>query len=184
MILSLLETDSINSVDVRHMKLGYLQITKKTKPGDCFQCEKSFKIGKIHVTVSLKIGPRRGHTRSRFINWHLHMECLALWMIAQMIAKQDRRKPAGRPIGTGLNLAPGDKNRRLAILKRRARLFKEVEECSLKDLRLTELYQKFVTIGNELDAVGGKANVNLRTTLNLQDIEKKLRLGKERSTMI
>jgi len=166
------------------MKLGYLQVTKRTKTGDCSQCDKAIEVGKVHITVSIKLRPAKGRNRSRFINWHLHVECLALWVLVQMIARQDRRKAAGRPVGTGLNLSPENKNRRLAILKRRARLFKEVEGRSLKDPKLPGLYQRFVIIGDELNAVGGKAKVNLRTTLNLQDIERKLKLGKERSTAI
>ncbi len=162
------------------MKLGYLQITKKTKDGDCSQCEKPLEIGKPHITVSIKIGPRRGHTKSRFINWHLHVGCLAMWVISQMVAKQSRRKAAGRPVGTGLKLSTEDKHKRLALLKKRTRLLGEVETCHLKDERLEGLYQRFETISRELEIVGGKAKFNSRTTLNLRDIEKKLQLGKAR----
>ncbi len=162
------------------MKLGYLQATKRTKKGDCSQCENAIDIGKTHITVSIKIGPRTGRTRSRFINWHLHVECLALWVIAQMAAKQDRRKAAGRPVGTGLQLSPKDKNRRLALLKRRTRLVREVENYSLKDPKLVTLFERFESIEQELNTVGGKAKFNSRTTLNLKDAEKKLQLGKER----
>ena len=160
------------------MKLGYLQITKKTKAGDCSHCNRALELGKPHITVSIKIRPGRGKTKSRFINWHLHATCLALWVLTQMVARQDRRKAAGRPTGTGMGLSPEDKKRRLALCKKRMRLFQEVSKCRLKDERLGEFFTQFESLTQELEKVGGPASVNSRTTLDVQDIERKLQFGK------
>ena len=160
------------------MKFGNVQITRKTKEGSCFHCEKAIEVKTYHVTVTIRIGPKKGHRKNRFINWHLHIDCLGVWLIAQMVARQDRRKPPGRPLGSGLGLSKEDKARRLAILKRRARLFKEIEACPPKDKRLVEFFNRFESIEQELGGVGGPAPVNRRTTMNIRDIERKLLFGR------
>ncbi len=101
-----------------------------------------------------------------------------MWLLAQLVARQDRRKKAGRPKGTGLTISPEDKKRRLALCKKRVRILKEVEVCVPKSSELKELYQKFNAVVAEIELVGGPASINHRTTLDIGTITKKLEYGR------
>lgn len=158
------------------MKFGSIQVTKKRTAGDCDHCKEPLGIGILHATVTIKARSKAG--KHWFYNWHLHVTCIGIWLLVQLVARQDRRKPAGRPKGSGLGLSKEDKKKRLALLKRRVRLLQEVEACPVKNDRLEGLYQRFTTIREELEEVGGPAVINNRTTLDVKGIEKKLTYGR------
>ncbi|KKL96768.1 hypothetical protein LCGC14_1841160 [marine sediment metagenome] len=158
------------------MKFGSIQVTKKMKEGDCDHCEEALMLGVPHVTVTIRASSKSG--KHWFVNWHLHIKCLGLWLIAQLVARQDRRKAAGRPKGSGLRLSPENKRKRLALCKRRMRIFQEVSKCSPKDKRLGEWFTKYETVTKELEDVGGPASVNARTNLDVVATEKKLMYGR------
>ncbi len=158
------------------MKFGSIQITKKTKAGDCVHCEQALELGIHHVTITIRARAKSG--KHWFANWHLHLRCLSMWLAGQMIARQMRRKKAGRPKGTGLGLVPEDKRRRLALCKKRMRILQEVAACDAKDERLMVLYQRFDTVRVGIEAVGGPASINHRVALDVRATEKKLMYGK------
>lgn len=158
------------------MKFGSIQVTKKIKAGDCDHCEKPFELGVPHVTVTIRARSKAG--KHWWVNWHLHMTCIGMWLLAQLVARQDRRKAAGRPKGTGLKLSPEDKRRRLALCKRRMRVLQEVAACTPKDRRLGELYQRFDAVSTNIRSVGGPASINARTNLDIVATEKKLMYGR------
>jgi len=158
------------------MKFGSIQVTKKMKEGDCDQCERSLELGTYYTTVTIKARAKSG--KHWFHNWRLHIQCLGIWLLAQLVARQDRRKKAGRPKGTGLELSPEDKRKRLALCKKRMRILQEVEECAHKDGRLEGLYQRFDAVVTDIEHVGGPASINHRTTLDVVTTMKKLEYGR------
>ena len=158
------------------MKFGSIQVTKKRAKGDCDHCEEPLEIGSYYVTVTIKARAKSG--KHWYHNWHLHVKCLDIWLLAQLIARQDRRKKAGRPKGTGLQIPPEDKKRRLALCKKRVRILKQVEACTPKSSELEELYNRFAVTVKQLDAVGGPASINHRTTLDIGATLKKLEYGR------
>lgn len=158
------------------MKFGSIQVTRRRAGGDCDYCEDPLIIGSYYVTITIKARAKSG--KHWFHNWHLHIKCLDMWLLVELIKRQDRRKKAGRPKGTGLTLSPNDRKKRLALCKKRIRILKAVEACDPKSDELKELYLRFETIGKELDATGGPATVNHRTTLDLDATLKKLEYGR------
>ena len=158
------------------MRFGNIQVTKKTTAGDCDHCKEPLELGVYHITVSIRAKARKSG-KHWFVNWHLHMRCIAVWLMAQLVARQDRRKAAGRPIGSGLKLPPEDKRRRLALCKRRMRIFQEVSACIPKDGRLKDLFLRFKEVDQAINDIGGPAKVNSRTILDIPTIEKKLKYG-------
>lgn len=158
------------------MKFGSIQINKKVKAGDCDHCEKPLELGVPYVTITIKAKAKSG--KHWFHNWRLHLACIGVWLLAQMVARQDRRKKAGRPKGTGLRLSPEHKKKRLALLKRRMRVLKEVESCPPKNEKLGKLFTEFVGVESEIEKTGGPAAVNVRTTLDVKATEKKLMYGR------
>ena len=158
------------------MKFGSIQITKKTKAGDCVHCEEALELGIPYVTITIRAKAKSG--KHWFANWPLHLRCLSMWLATQLVARQMRRKKAGRPKGTGLRLVPEDKRRRLALCKKRMRILQEVAVCGSKDEQLMGLYQRFDNVQEDLKAVGGPASINHRVALDMSAIEKKLMYGK------
>ena len=158
------------------MKFGSIQITKRIKEGKCDHCEELLEIGVPYATVSIRAKAKSG--KHWFHNWHIHLACIGVWLLVQLVARQDRRKKAGRPKGTGLGLLPEDKKRRLALLKARMRILKEVESCPSKNERLGELFQEFTDVEDKIKQTGGPAAINARTTLDMNTTEKKLTYGR------
>ncbi len=158
------------------MKFGSIQVMKKMKEGKCDHCEETLEIGVYYVTVTIKATVKKSG-KHWYHNWRLHVQCLGLWLIVQLVSRQDRRKKAGRPKGTGLKISLEDKKRRLALCKKRVRILREVEACPPKNDRLEGLYQRFITVTKELEAVGGPASINHRTTLDIAATMKKLEFG-------
>ena len=165
------------------MKFGSIQITKKRKARGCDHCEKPLRLGEFHATVTIRAKAKKSG-RHWFANWHLHMTCLSIWLLVQLMARQDRRKAAGRPRGSGMGLSPEDKKRRLALCKRRMRIFQEVAVCTPKDERLEGLYRRFSAIVDDIESVGGPASINHRTTLDVSATEKKLMYGRSLCDMM
>ena len=161
------------------MKFGSIQVTKKMKDGECDHCEEPLELGSYYTTITIKARSKTG--KHWFHNWRLHLKCLGIWLLAQLVARQDRRKKAGRPKGTGLKISPEDKKKRLALCKKRIRILQEVATCQLKDARLELLYQRFDTVIEEINAVGGPASINHRTTLNIPSTLMKLEYGRSLS---
>lgn len=161
------------------MKFGSIQITKKRKEGKCEHCEKPLEIGGFYTTISIRARAKSG--KHWFHNWHLHIQCLGIWLFAQLVARQDRRKAAGRPKGTGLRLSPEHKNKRLALLKARMRLFRRIALHDHHDKELQDLYSVFEALELELEKFGGPAKVNKRTTVILEDVERRLQYGRSLS---
>ena len=158
------------------MKFGSIQVTKKMKEGNCDQCEEPLELGTYYTTITIKARAKSG--KHWFHNWHLHIQCLGMWLLAQLVARQDRRKKAGRPEGTGLKLSSEDKRKRLALCKRRMRILQEVASCIPKDKRLEGLYQRFDAVAANIEHVGGPASINHRTTLDVVTTMKKLEYGR------
>lgn len=158
------------------MKFGSIQVTRKRTEGDCDHCEDLLEVASYYVTVTIKARAKSG--KHWYHNWRLHIKCLDMWLLVELIKRQDRRKKAGRPKGTGLTLSPDDRKKRLALCKKRIRTLKAVEACEPKSDTLEELYLRFEAIGKELDATGGPASVNHRTTLDMDATLKKLEYGR------
>ena len=159
------------------MKFGGIQITKKRKEGNCDHCEEPLELGAFHATVTIRATAKKSG-KHWFANWHLHMKCLSMWLLVQLIARQDRRKKAGRPKGSGMGLSLENKRRRLALCKRRMRILQEVASCTPKDNRLGGLYQKFDAVRTDLENTGGPASINHRATLDMVATERKLLYGR------
>jgi hypothetical protein len=159
------------------MKFGSIQITKKRKARDCDHCEKPLRLGEFHATVTIRAKAKKSG-KHWFANWHLHMKCLSIWLLVQLMARQDRRKAAGRPQGSGMGLSPEDKKKRLALCKRRMRTLQEVATCAPKDKRLEEHWVNYEAVARALELVGGPASINHRTTLDVEATEKKLLYGR------
>ena len=160
------------------MKFGSIQVMKKRDEGECDfeECEDQLEAGVPYVTITIRATVKKSG-KHWYHNWRLHIKCLGMWLLSQLIARQDRRKKAGRPKGTGLKISPEDKKRRLALCKQRIRILRKVEACPMKSDGLEGLYQQFITVTKELEAVGGPASINHRTTLNLEATLKKLEYG-------
>ena len=158
------------------MKFGSIQITKKMKAGDCDHCKEPLKLGEFHTTVTIRARAKSG--KHWFANWHLHMRCLSIWLLVQLMARQDRRKAAGRPRGSGMGLPPEDKKKRLALCKRRMRILQEVSACAPKDKRLGEWFVRFEEVNGMIYNLGGAATINHRTTLDVTATMRKLEYGK------
>jgi hypothetical protein len=158
------------------MKFGSIQITKKRKEGDCDHCEKPLELGVPHATITIRAKAKSG--KHWFANWHLHIKCIGIWLLVQLMARQDRRKKAGRPKGSGMGLSPENKRKRLALCKRRMRIFQEVAECSPKDKRLEGCWVNYTAVTRALELVGGPATINARTTLDVTATEQKLLYGR------
>jgi hypothetical protein len=158
------------------MKFGSIQITKKRKARDCDHCEKPLRLGEFHATVTIRAKAKESG-KHWFANWHLHMKCLSIWLLVQLMARQDRRKAAGRPRGSGMGLSPEDKKKRLALCKRRMRILQEVAACAPKDKRLGEWFVRFEDVNKMIYDLGGAATINHRTTLDLATTLKKLEYG-------
>lgn len=159
------------------MKFGSIQVTRKMKAGDCDNCEEPLELGVPHVTVTIRATARKSG-KHWFANWHLHIRCLGVWLLAQLAARQDRRKKAGRPKGSGMRLSPEDKRKRLALCKRRMRILQEVASCSPKDKKLGEWFVKFEEVNKMISDLGGAATINHRTTLDIATTTRKLEYGK------
>ncbi len=159
------------------MKFGSIQVTRRMKEGDCDHCEEVLELGQYYTTVTVKATAKKSG-KHWFVNWRLHMRCIGIWLMAQLIARQDRRKAAGRPKGTGLGLSSEDKKKRLALCKRRMRIFQEVSKCSPKDKRLEGCWVNYEVVVRALELVGGPASINHRTTLDVEAVEKKLLYGR------
>ncbi len=159
------------------MKFGSIQVTKRRNEGSCDHCEEPLGIGVPYVTITIKATAKKSG-KHWFHNWRLHIGCLGMWLLVQLMARQDRRKKAGRPKGTGLKISSEDKKRRLALCKKRVRILKEVEACIPKSNELEGMYQRFITVTKELDAVGGPASINHRTTLDVEATLRKLEYGR------
>ena len=159
------------------MKFGGIQITKRRKESDCDHCEKPLELGTYYATITIRATARKSG-KHWFVNWHLHIGCLGMWLLVQLTARQDRRKKAGRPIGSGMGLSPNDKRKRLALCKKRMRILQEAAACTPKDGRLEGLYRRFDAVRTDIENVGGPANINHRTTLDMVTTEKKLMYGR------
>ena len=159
------------------MKFGSIQITKRRKESNCDHCEEPLELGMFHATVTIRAMAKKSG-KHWFANWHLHMKCLSMWLAVQLIARQDRRKKAGRPEGSGMKLSPEDKRKRLALCKQRMRILQEVAACTPKDERLEGLYRRFDTVRIGIECVGGPASINHRTNLDITAMEKKLMYGR------
>ncbi|KKN01338.1 hypothetical protein LCGC14_1128640 [marine sediment metagenome] len=158
------------------MKFGSIQITKRMKEGECDHCEKALELGTPYVTITIRAKAKSG--KHWFHNWHLHLACIGVWLLSQLVARQDRRKKAGRPKGTGMGLSPEDKKKRLAFCKRRMRILQEVSTCPPKDRRLGEWFTKFAEVNEMIDNLGGAATINHRTILDVAAVTRKLEYGK------
>ncbi len=159
------------------MKFGGIQITKRIKKSDCDHCEEPLELGVLHATITIRATAKKSG-KHWFVNWHLHMRCLGVWLLAQLVARQDRRKKAGRPRGSGMSLSPEDKNKRLALCKRRMRILQEIAACTPKDKQLEGLYRRFDAVRIDIEYVGGPASINHRSTLDMVATEKKLLYGR------
>lgn len=158
------------------MKFGSIQVNKRLKPADCDQCEKPLEIGVPYVTITIRAKAKSG--KHWWANWHLHIVCLGIWLLAQLVSRQDRRKKAGRPKGSGLGLSPESKRKRLALCKRRMRIFREVAKCAPKAKELGQWWVNYVAVTRALELVGGPASINRRTTLDITATEQKLMYGR------
>ena len=158
------------------MKFGSIQVTRKMKEGDCDHCEKPLELTMPYVTITIKATAKSG--KHWFHNWRLHMSCLGIWLLGQLVARQDRRKKAGRPKGTGMKLSPENKLKRLALCKKRMRILQEVAACPVKAAQLGELYLRFEDVNTGIQHIGGPATINHRTDLDVKATLKKLEYGK------
>lgn len=159
------------------MKFGSIQITKRRKESNCDHCEEPLELGVFHTTITIRATAKKSG-KHWFANWHLHMKCLSMWLAVQLVTRQDRRKKAGRPKGSGMKLSPEDKRKRLALCKRRMRILQEVAACTPKDKRLGGLYLTFNAVEIDIEHVGGPASINHRTTLDTAATERKLMYGR------
>ncbi|KKN17585.1 hypothetical protein LCGC14_0964510 [marine sediment metagenome] len=161
------------------MKFGSIQVMKKRNEGECDfeECDDLLEAGVPYVTITIKATAKKSG-KHWYHNWRLHIKCLGMWLLTQLVSRQDRRKKAGRPKGTGLQIPPEDKKRRLALCKKRVRILKQVEACTPKSSELEELYNRFAVTVKQLDAVGGPASINHRTTLDIGATLKKLEYGR------